>query len=97
MKHIQTFESFVNESEINEKHWKDSDINPAIKVGDWFGSFNKMKVVYISKETGAFVVEKPSPHNEFYIFPKEGASKFNGPRDMTTNLDSAKEKADKLL
>jgi hypothetical protein len=81
---------------LTEKHWKEDDINPKVKVGDWFGKYQKMKVIYVSKETGAFVIEKPFPHNEFYIFPKEGAKKYNGARDMDTNLEWAIKKADKL-
>lgn len=81
---------------LTETHWKDDDVNPKVKVGDQFGTYRKMKVVYVSKKTGAFVIEKPFPHNEFYIFPKEGGNKFGQARDMTTNLESATKKADNL-
>lgn len=106
MKHIKLFEQFVNNVEaINEKHWDIDDINPKIKVGDTFDNFAtgkgyRDKVVYVSKATGAFVVQKISylgvALNEFSVFPKEGSDKFGAAYHLESNLDLAIKKADSL-
>lgn len=104
-KYIKTFNEFVNESveEINEKHWDSSVVNPKVKVGDTFDNFAtskgyRDKVVYVSKATGAFVVQKVTEYgveaNQFHVFRKEGSDKLGGSLDMTADLSSAKRKAD---
>jgi hypothetical protein len=88
---------------VNEKHWDSSDVNPKVKVGDTFDNFAtskgyRDKVVYVSKATGAFVVQKVTEYGvasrEFYIFRKEGSDRWGGAYQLDSNLDLAIKKAD---
>jgi hypothetical protein len=90
---------------INERHWDDGTSNPKVKVGDTFDDVantkkTRNKVVYVSKDTGAFVVQKVSElgvaMKQFHVFRKEGSDKLGGSLDMTTDLSDAKRKADSV-
>jgi hypothetical protein len=110
MKYLKLFNSFLNEdleneeeSIVTEKHWDNGTINPKVKVGDTFDNVAtskgyRNKVVYVSKNTGAFVVQKVTEYGveakEFYVFYKEGSNKLGGSLDMTTDLSDAKRIAD---
>lgn len=64
------------------------------KVGDKFAGHQVISIL----PNGTFIVEKPGKYQgkEYYIYSSSGMSKFGNALDMTTNIDSAKTKAEKI-